>query len=47
VDPWQGGWGYFASGSWDANEKLWAYDGDTGAKLFAGGLESDALGGTM
>jgi hypothetical protein len=22
---------------WDANDHLWAYDGDTGAKLFAGG----------
>ena len=28
---------------WDANDKLWAYDGDTGAKILAGA----DLGGTM
>lgn len=32
---------------WDANDKLWAYDGDTGTKLFAGGGETDGLGGSM
>jgi hypothetical protein len=29
---------------WDASNKLYGYDGDTGAHVFAG---TDALGGTM
>lgn len=32
---------------WDASDKLYAYDGDTGEKLFAGGAPTDALGATM
>lgn len=33
---------------WDANNQLWGYDGDTGAKVYAGGdATNDALGGSM
>jgi hypothetical protein len=32
---------------WDASDKLYAYDGDTGEKIFAGGGASDGLGATM
>ena len=32
---------------WDAADKLYGYDGDTGAKIFSGGAATDALGGTM
>jgi len=32
---------------WDANGQLWGYDGDTGAKIFAGGTTGDAFGASM
>ena len=32
---------------WDAADKLYGYDGDTGEKIFAGGAPTDALGATM
>jgi hypothetical protein len=30
---------------WDASDHLYAYDGDTGAKLYAGGTSATAIGG--
>lgn len=32
---------------WDASDKLYAYDGDTGEKLYAGGAPTDAFGAAM
>lgn len=32
---------------WDANDHLWGYDGDTGAKVYSGGTDADAFGGSM